>query len=99
MMRWLLAALVAAFVALSSAPGAAKVVCGERDTFLVRLGKAYAERPIAMGLTSAGSVMEMLTSNTGTWTILITYPNGITCMIAAGDSWEPLVVPASGQLS
>lgn len=99
MMRWLMALLAAAFVAVISLPGAAKTVCGDRDTFLARLGKTYAEQPVAMGLTSDGTVMEVLTSDTGTWTILVTYPDGRTCMIAAGDSWEPVAVPASGQYS
>ncbi len=99
MMRWSIAALGAAFVVFPPTPGVAKTVCGDRDTFLARLGNTYAEQPVAMGLTSNGTVMEVLTSAAGTWTILITYPNGMTCMIAAGDSWEPLAIPASGNFS
>lgn len=99
MMRWLMAVLGAAVVTVASVPGVAKTVCGDRETFLTRLGKTYSEQPVAMGLTSDGTLMEVLTSASGTWTILVTYPNGRTCMVAAGDSWEPLPVPASGQFS
>lgn len=99
MMRWLMAVLGVAFVASASVPGVAKTVCGDRDTFLARLGNTYSEQPVAMGLTSDGTVMEVLTSDTGTWTILVTYPNGRTCMVAAGDSWEPIALPASGRSS
>jgi len=31
-----------------------------------------------------------LTSDTGTWTITLTTPNGLTCLVASGQSWEEL---------
>jgi hypothetical protein len=37
-------------------------------------------------------VVEILTSGPGsTFTIIVTMPNGMTCMVAAGNSWENLV--------
>ena len=52
-----------------------------------------------MGLTEAGSVVEVLTSSKGTWTILVTKPTGLTCMLNSGVSWEALPVPAMGLVS
>ena len=43
-----------------------------------------------MGLAANGSVLEVLASKDGTWTILITSPNGTSCVVAVGDSWEAL---------
>ena len=44
-----------------------------------------------MGLANNGGVIEILSSGAGkSWTIILTMPNGVTCMIAAGDSWEAL---------
>ncbi len=63
-------------------------VCGERTKFLSHLGKNHKESPTAMGVTASGRVLEVLTSSDGTWTILITHPNGVTCMITAGQAWE-----------
>ncbi len=37
-----------------------------------------------------GQLMEVLTSEHGTWTVLLTSPSGRTCVIAAGTSWESL---------
>ena len=38
-----------------------------------------------------GAVMEVFASDdTGTWTITVTLPNGLTCLIAAGESFEVL---------
>ena len=44
-----------------------------------------------MGLANNGGVIEILSSKTGnSWTIILTMPNGTTCMIAAGENWESL---------
>ena len=49
--------------------------------------------PVAMGLANNGGVIEILSSPRGaTWTIILTMPNGVTCMIAAGENWEFLHV-------
>ena len=98
-MPWLAALLVAAFVALHAVPGSAQTVCGDRAKFVDLLGKAYAEKAVAMGLTSAGAVIEVLTSAAGNWSILLTHPNGVTCMVAAGEKWEALPLPIAGELS
>ena len=43
-----------------------------------------------MGLASNGSIVELTKSDKGTWTILLTNPRGVTCLIAAGEYWEIL---------
>jgi len=38
-----------------------------------------------------GGLIELLTASTGaTWTLIITLPNGPTCLLAAGQDWQPL---------
>ena len=99
-MRGVLAALVAAFSLVAWSPGAAaQTVCGERAKFIEMLGKKYLEAPVSMGLTSTGAVIEVLTSPKGSWSILLTYPTGATCMVAAGDKWEALPLPVAGEMS
>ncbi len=98
-MLWLAALLGAAFVALHVVPSSAQTVCGEHAKFVDMLGMSYAEKAVAMGLTSGGAVIEVLTSPTGSWSILLTYPTGLTCMVAAGDKWEALPIPMAGELS
>ena len=73
--------------------------CGERTNMMAELGEKFAEAPVAMGLTSAGAVIEVLTSTTGSWTFLVTYPWGQTCMVASGKSWETLPIKKAGQIS
>ena len=70
----------------------AQQVCGERAKFTNKLEKTYAERPIAMGLTEKGAVLEVFASQHGSWTFLLTLPSGLTCVVASGQSWETLTV-------
>ena len=68
--------------------------CQKRNELLKGLSHSYNERPIAMGLATNGGVLEVLTSGTGqSWTIIVTMPDGMTCMVAAGQSWENLPPP------
>ncbi len=72
----------------------AQTVCSTRGDFLDKLGARYAESVTAMGLASNGGVLEVLTSKSGSWTIIITRPDGTTCMVANGESWETVPVVA-----
>ncbi len=98
-MRWIAAILGVAFVALHATPVSAQKVCGERAKFIEMLGTKYLEQPVSMGITSTGAVIEVLISPKGSWSILLTYPTGSTCMVAAGDKWEALPLPVVGELS
>lgn len=76
----------------------AQSVCAERDVLLSSLQREYSENPTAIGLASNGSVIELLTTPDGqTWTILMTRPDGTSCVIAAGEAWEALPQIAEGQ--
>jgi hypothetical protein len=98
-MRLRTTAILAALVIASSlaAPTAlAQSVCGSHKTVADALAKRYAETPISMGVTIGGAVVEIYASPEGTWTLLITQPNGVTCLIAAGKDWENLPRLAKG---
>ena len=64
------------------------VVCAERGDVVTQLEQRYGEEPVFMGLASIGAVIEILASPTGTFTIILTRPNGLSCLMAAGDAWE-----------
>ncbi len=83
---WFLPLLIALAVVTTVAWG--QTVCGDRNEFLTHLSKGYGEHPAAMGLASNGSVLEVLRSAKGSWTIIITRPDGTSCVVAAGESWE-----------
>ena len=65
--------------------------CGNRDTIVKRLAEGYGESRQSIGLGSDNSVMEVFASEeTGTWTITVTMPNGMTCLVASGRAFETL---------
>ena len=53
------------------------------------LAERYQERPIAVGVTSEGSLVEVLTdAKGGTWTIIVTSPEGMSCLVLSGEGWQ-----------
>jgi len=73
--------------------------CGPRDTVMIQLAERFGETRQAMGLGANNAVIEVFASrDSGTWTITATLPNGLTCMIASGQAFEPLaeVLAAKG---
>ena len=81
---------VALFVATASLPATAhQQRCTKRPDFVRHLAKKFSETPVAIGLSGNGGVIEVLSSEKGgSWTIIITMPDGNSCLIAAGKNWE-----------
>ena len=88
------AAAIAAMVFASSLAQAQQAPCGKRDKILSKLGKDYAEQPVSLGLSSNGTLVEVLVSKSGGWTIIYIMPNGGSCVIATGQSWEDIAAKA-----
>lgn len=76
-----------ALAALVSSPANAEEPCGKHADIVARLESGYEEHKTSMGLSTLGSIIEVYVSKVGTFTIVHTTPDGITCMMAAGDSW------------
>jgi hypothetical protein len=67
----------------------ASVVCATRETMLRRLEVEYGASRQGWGLRGHGSVMEVwAVPSTGEWTLVQTYPDGQSCIVAMGESWE-----------
>ena len=43
--------------------------------------------------------MEVYISPRGTWTMVVTNENGVTCVLAAGEAWDELPATALGPAS
>ena len=96
--KLLTVAALGAFV-LAAMPAQAANVCGDRASVLSRLAQGYGEARVAIGLASDGTLVEVLTSPTGSWTIIVTKPGGTTCVAAAGENWQPIQTTANAQQS
>ncbi len=81
--------LLAVLVFLVAGPvQAQQKPCASRVAVLNHLATNFKETPVAMGLANNGGLLEILASKDGTWTIILTMPNGLTCSVASGQSWE-----------
>ncbi len=68
--------------------------CGQRQSLGETLATARGERPVSLGLDRTGQVVELFASEGGrTWTLLVTRPDGASCIIARGRYWEMLTPP------
>jgi hypothetical protein len=66
-------------------------LCDQRASIIGHMAEKYREAPVAIGVTSTGGMVEVLTTGDGTtWTIIVSNPNGTSCLIAAGEGWRAL---------
>ena len=74
-----------ALFAGSSSIVAAQMLCVERVDMLDRLASEYGEELIEVKMIEDHGLLEVLKSPTmGTWTLLLTRPGGISCVLATG---------------
>lgn len=65
--------------------------CAERASVIDRLATKYGETRQSIGLGENNAVVEVFASlETGSWTITVTVASGMTCIVAAGQSFETL---------
>ncbi|NNF24181.1 MAG: hypothetical protein HKN63_05165 [Rhodobacteraceae bacterium] len=63
--------------------------CAARDKVIARLETGYGEKFAGGGLRNASSIFEVWKSEEkGTWTILMTTPDGRSCVMASGTNWR-----------
>ena len=93
-----LSVLLAAITVLVPTPAAAQevvnggapVVCDDRSTIVSSLSNDYKETRNSIGLANTGSVVEVFSATDGSWSLVVTRPDGISCLVAAGKNWESL---------
>lgn len=72
--------------------------CGQHTKIIDVLEKRYGETARGIGVVSDKGVMQVYVSEEkGTWTILMTNPQGTTCLLAAGRGWENVKQAAKGE--
>ncbi len=97
-LTWIVAPALAAAAVLSAPETTARAQtpaqaqqCDQRAKVIGHLAQKYQEAPVAIGVTTSGGIVEVLTSGDGsTWTIILSNPNGTSCLVAAGEGWRAL---------
>lgn len=89
--KWCKAMMLLA-AAAASVPGGAVAQtanCAPRDVVAQRLAETYGETRQSAGLAANGAVVEVYASGrSGSWTITVTAPAGLTCLVASGRAFE-----------
>ena len=90
--RTISAALVFGAVATAPPAALAQTNCAPRDILVERLKERYAETLKGGGLQNADLMLEVWSSDsTGSFTVLMSRADGISCVIAAGQDWTSAV--------
>jgi hypothetical protein len=66
---------------------ASALVCKKRKDLVEALAAKFQETQQSFGLQNDMRVLEVFSSHTGSWTALVTLPNGRSCVVAAGQAW------------
>lgn len=71
--------------------------CFKRPDLIKYLSANFKESPVAIGVTDAGMLLEVFSTLSGeTWTVAVTTPHGLTCLMATGQDWQ--TVPRAAEL-
>lgn len=72
--------------------------CGRREQIVAQLESRYHESRRGIGIAANNAVLEVFVAEeSGTFTILVTLPNGQTCLIASGQDYQALTEPLATQ--
>ncbi len=75
-------------------PGFLGGLCADHATTEKLLANRYGERQVAVGLTTGGALFELYANRSGSnWSVLITKPNGLTCIVALGNDLSAEAIP------
>ncbi len=84
--------LVLAILLFAGSPSiaAAQTVCVDRAAMLDVLATEYGEQLTEVKMVENYGLVEVLRSpSKGSWTIILSKPSGISCMLAAGEGLGP----------
>jgi hypothetical protein len=92
-MRIIFSLIAAAALFVSASSAKAEQFCAPRDRALIQLEKQFEEKVFGRGLAANGKRMiELFVSESSSWTMLVSDPNGLSCIMANGEDWVGLTV-------
>lgn len=93
--RALILLLLTAVPAAATSP-IAEIICAPRAEMIQRLQVEYGAARQGIGLDGPERMMEIWAAErSGDWTLVLTYADGKSCIVAMGEDWEA-VAPDRG---
>ncbi len=74
----------------------AEVICAKRAEMVQKLTVTYHSSVAATGLRDMEAAIEVWADPDGRWTLVQTYTDGMTCILAMGEAWDMPGVRAEG---
>ncbi|MGR9169363.1 hypothetical protein [Rhizobium sp. KDH_Rht_773_N] len=92
MVHGLLAVLLSTLVIAHPHPAASQMMrsCAGRSEIVKFLDSNFAEKLTAVGLINQNAILEVYAAKSGTWTLIVTNVNGVSCVLLSGESWETM---------
>lgn len=80
----------AILIGLHFAVRAQQVNCDEHWRLIKYLSDQYDEHPYITGAMANGNLLQITVSSKPpqTWTVILVRPDGIACLVTAGDGWQ-----------
>ncbi|WP_420586667.1 hypothetical protein [Ruegeria sp.] len=66
----------------------AEVICEPTARMHDKLERQFRSERTATGMRGPEQVMEVWTSKSGDWTMVVTYATGTSCIVAMGEDWH-----------
>ena len=86
---------LAVILALLAGPVSAQQ-CADRADIVAQLAAKYHESQRFIGLTESGQLVEAFAAKSGSWTILVSSANGVSCVVASGQRFEVVAAVPEG---
>ena len=85
--------IIAAALVLLSPTAAAQNLCAPRTDLVKRLWDRWQEAQVSLAMINDGRLLEIFASEAGSWTAIISDPNGRSCVASAGQEWTVFDAP------
>ncbi|MBD9528958.1 hypothetical protein [Paracoccus sp. PAR01] len=66
----------------------AAAACFPTPEIHAQLGDKYGEARLAVGLSQSGNILEIWAGPSGSWTALVTRPDGTSCVVDVGQGMQ-----------
>ena len=93
-MKWFL--LIALLLIPAPAPAQA-VACGPRDSIVRNLEAKYQETRVWYGVIGPRKIELFSAADGGSWTLIVSDPNGLSCVLLSGVGWRDVPREQEGE--
>ena len=71
-------------------PALAETFCAKHDALATILDSKFGEQQTGAGLAGKEAMVELYVSKNGTFTLVSTNTQGVSCIVGAGENWEKM---------